>query len=96
MRDHKDQGFAKHPSIASDHIKFIYHVSPFENLELHGTRTKEVEGSIEDVTQNLVAKDKQLNTNAQKADEVKTKLSNLESRVAKLEKKYPLVTGLID
>ena len=87
MRQYKDQGFAKHPSIASEYIKFICHNSPFETLELFDSRIKGIESLVKDVSQKLTSKDKQLNTTTQKADEGKTKLSNLESRVAKLEKK---------
>ena len=87
MREYKDQGFAKHPSIASECIKLICHNSPFETLELCDTRIKGVEGSTKEMTKKLESKDKQLNTTTQKAKEGKSKLSNLETRVAKLEKR---------
>ena len=87
MQEYKDYKIEKHPSIASEHIKFICHNSPFETLELFYTKIKNVESTIKDFSQKQSIKDKQLNTTTQKADDSKTKLSNLESRVAKLEKR---------
>ena len=96
MRECKDQGFAKHLSIAYEYVKFICHNSPFETLEVHDTSIKGVQSSIKYFIQKLGSKDKYLNANTQKADEGKTKLSNLESRVVKLEKKQLLLTESID
>ena len=86
-RECEDQGFAKHPSIASENKKISCHNSPFETLELHDTRIKGVEGSIKDINQKITTKDKQLSTTTQKSDDVKEKWSNLESRIVKLKKK---------
>ena len=87
MREYKELGFAKHPSISSEYIKFICHNSPFETLELYDSRIKGVEASIKEANSKMASNAKQLNTTTQKAEEGKSKLSNLESRVAKLEKK---------
>jgi len=87
MNEHKEKGFAKHPSIASEYIKFICHNAPFETLESYDTRIKGLEASVKDVSQKLTSHSKQLNTTTQKADDGKTKLNNLESRLGKLEKK---------
>jgi len=87
MQEYRDYKIEKHPSIASEYIKFICHNSPFETLEQFESRIKGVETSIKDFSQKQTSRDKQLNTTTQKADEGKTKLGNLESRIAKLEKK---------
>lgn len=87
MREYRDQGIAKHPSIASEYIKFICHNSPFETLETLDSKIKAMEGIVKEINQKMASTNKQLNTTTQKADDGKTKLSNIESRVAKLEKK---------
>jgi len=87
MQEYRDYKIEKHPSIASEYIKFICHNSPFETLELFEKRINSVETSIKDFSQKQTSRDKQLNTTTQKADDGKTKLGNLESRIAKLEKK---------
>ena len=87
MKQHTDNGFPKHSSIASKHIKFLCHNSPFETLELHDTRIKSVEASIKEAAQKSSSRDDTLNTTSQKIDDGKSKIANLESRVARLEKK---------
>ena len=96
MQDYKELGFTKHPSITSKYIKFICHNLPFEMLEVYDSRIKGVEAFIKDVTIKLSSSNKQLNTTTQKVEESKTKLSNLEVKVAKLEKKQPLQIDVID
>jgi len=86
MREYKDQGITKHPSIASEYIKFICHNSPFETLDTLDSKIKSIEGTIKEINQKMVVSSKQLNTTMQKADDGKSKLSNIESQVTKLEK----------
>ena len=50
------------------------------------SKMKSIEGTIKEINQKMAASSKQLNTTTQKADDGKSKLSNIESRVAKLEK----------
>ena len=55
-----------------------------ENMD---KKLKEIEGKISDYGSKSTSNAKQLNTTTQKAEDAKVKLSNLESRVAKFEKK---------
>ena len=86
MKEYRDMGFEKYPSVAFKYIKFICHNSPFETLDLYDTRIKEVEASVKDVGSKLALGLKQLNTITQKAEDSKTKLVSLEAWVKKLEK----------
>ena len=87
MREYKELGFAKYPSITSKYIKFICHNLPFEMIEVYDSRIKGVEAFVKDVTMKLSSSNKQLNTTTQKVDKDKIHLGTLESRVSKLEKK---------
>ena len=62
IKEYRDIGFEKHPSVASEYIKFICHNSPFEILDLYNTRIKGVEASVKDVGSKLASGLKQLNT----------------------------------
>ena len=53
----------------------------------NSTTIQQIEGKISDYGSTSTSNAKQLNTTTQKAEDAKVKLSNLESRVAKLEKK---------
>ena len=87
MRRYKLDKFKDHPSISSEYIKFICHNSPFELVESLETKFKSIENEFKDFKTKNSNSAKQLNTVTQKAEDSKSKIGTLESRVAKLEKK---------
>ena len=86
LKSYKDQEIAKHPNIASEYVKFISHNSPYQLVETLQQKFEKVEDKFTDQSTKLQFSLKQLNATTQKADKHYTKLSNLESRVVKLEK----------
>ena len=86
MRQYKDQGIDKHPSIASEYIKYISHNQPYEAVEKMEKKVKEMEGKLNDHITKTSSGLKQLNTTTQKAEDSKSKVAALENRVGKLEK----------
>ena len=62
IKEYRDMGFEKHPSVASKYIKFICYNLPFEILDLYDTRIKGVEASVKDISSKLASGLKQLNT----------------------------------
>lgn len=87
MREYQNHNIDQNSSISSEHIKFISHNTPFDTVEQMESIIKDVEGSIKDFAKNHASRSKQLNATTQRADAVKSDLSKLEGRVAKLEKK---------
>ena len=76
----------KHHSISSEYIKYISHNQPYEAVENLDKKLKEIEGKVNDFVSKSSSSAKQLNATTQKAEDAKSKLSSLESRVVKLEK----------
>ena len=87
LKSYKDHEIGKHPNIASEYVKFISHNTPYQLVETLQQKVKKVEDKFNDQNTKLQSSLKQLNTTTQKAEKHETKLSGLESRVAKLEKK---------
>ena len=87
MRKYKLDKFKDYPPISSEYIKFICHNSPFELVESLENKFKTIENEFKDFKNKNKNSAKQLNTVTQKAEDSKSKIGALETRVAKLEKK---------
>ena len=87
MREYKDQEIDKHPLIASKYIKYISHSQPFKVVECMEKKVKDMEVKLNDHDIKTMSGLKQLNTTSQKTNDHKSKLTNLENRLAKLKKK---------
>ena len=87
MRVCKDYSIAKHPNIASEHVKFIAHNTPYQLVETLEKKVSKVDDKLIEHIRKLQPSLKQLNSSTQKIDKHESKFSNLESRISKLEKK---------
>lgn len=83
MKIYKEHGIAKHPNIASEYVKFIAHNTPYQLVETLEKKVSKVDDKLVDHINKIQPNIKQLNSLTQKVE----KISNLESRIAKLEKK---------
>ena len=87
MKVYKDYNIAKHPNIASEYVKFISHNTPYQLVETLEKKVTKVDERVTEHIAKMQGSLKQLNTASGKVDKHKVKLSGLESRVSKLEKK---------
>lgn len=97
MRQCKDQCIDKHPSMASECIKFVSHNQPYEAVESMDKRLKEVEVKLSDHVFKFSSNFKKLNCTTPKIEDVKVKASSLENRVGKLKKqKYSPIWAAVE
>ena len=87
MRVYKEYGIAKHPNIASEYVKFIAHNTPYQLVETLEKKVSKVDEKLGEHVTKMQSSLKQLNSASQKVDKHDAKLTNLEARVSKLEKK---------
>ena len=62
MRKFKEQGIDKHPSIASEYIKYISHNQPYEAIETMDKKLRDLDEKVKDQISKAASQNKQLNT----------------------------------
>ena len=85
MREHENQGIDKHPWIAFKHIKFISNNQPYEVVERIQKKFNDMEVKFNDKVYTTSGSLKQLNYITQKTDKNKSKPTNLDNRLGRLE-----------
>ena len=83
----RDHEIGKHPNVASEHVKFISHNTPYQLVETLQQKVKKIEDKFSGHNTKLQSSLKQLNTTTEKAEKLESKLGGLETRVSRLEKK---------
>ena len=82
-----DLEIGKHPNIASEYVKFISHNTPCQLVESLELKVKKVEEKLSEQNAKYQSQAKQVNATTQKVEKHDSKISGLETRVGRLEKK---------